>query len=450
MPSFLYRLRSTYERTDADENGHATSKTRHSPPPVHLTQPVDGIQQPTAPTASASRASSSAQAALFGCCYVLCFVPCLLYSAARATYRATQESCCRSSGRSTLGWLTGLFSALITLLLIIALAQDRFAHIHHHSASPAVDATLGAFRYCYPSVGTAHSMSCHNIDRHCSADGYALQTLVGYHGESVTCKRFDAFRAFFLLAFIASLSSPIALALSIVAPHWRSYVVTVSVAVAEAVCVLLSLVFFLPLLPPSSSAAPASSRLGSSFWLHFSSFVFALVVAALASYEERKRRRREWRAESGSSTDTDRVEAESIMAAAARRQGKPVTEMAATAGSAAAERLEEGAVVSGVFALGSDVEAELDLDSYEPTTSDRRLYANKAETGDDVEREYAQAAEEHEEEDDSKSGSGEQPGERAVGQQRAGLRTVGLATEQVEQKSAGAEERRTTASGKLP
>ena len=449
MPSFLYRLRDQYERTETEEQGTA-GKTRRSPPPIHLTLPVDGLQhQPAVIAAPSSRPSRPRQPVLYGCCYVLCFIPCLLLSAIRGCYHSVRRPRVRWSDRSTLKLLACLLSALGTLLMLIALAQDRFARLHYDAPSLPSDATLGSFHYCSSPPTTSHPHSCHTIDRHCTAGGYALIALVGHRGESVTCERFNAFRTFFLLAFITSLFSPVTLALYILRPRRIHYAVAVGAAVVEALCVLLSMVFFLPLLPSSSSASPlsASSQLGSSFWLHFTAFIFAVVVAALTSYEERKRRQNEWSAETESRSDRD--EAESIMAAAARRQGKPVADMAATtAGTAAAEQLEEGVVVSGMFALGSDVEHDLDLDHFaDSTSSDGRLHGRTLETVDVVEREYAHTAVEHDGGNESdEAGRGGVRGKEA----QVEMHTVGLSGVQPEQGSSEAEVRRKTASNRLP
>ena len=448
MPSFVYRLRDSYERTRTEEDGTADKK-RQSPPPIHLTQPIDGLQQPAAFAMPSSRAPSSTRSLLLSCCYVLCFIPSLLFSAVRAGCNFVRRSCCRTSNKPSLVLLTSTMSALITLFMVIALAQDRFAHVHYNAPSPPAAATIGSFHYCL-SAPTTDSPTCHTIDRHCTAGGYDLAALVGHRGESVTCERFDAFRAFFLLAFIASLSSPITLALYIVPPHWRHYALVVAVAVVEAACVLLSMIFFLPLLPRSSAAVPATSHLSSSFWLQFSAFLFAIVVAAVTSYEERKRRRDGWRANSG--PRSDRAEAESIMAAAARRQGKPITEMAvATAGTMAAEQLEEGVVVSGVFALGSDVEHDLDLDHYrDSTSSGGRQYTRDAETVDDVEREYAQTAQEHEANSESGKTGSARSGGKNKSQEQEQMHTVGLAGARPDRASGEADERRRTVGGRLP
>ena len=456
MPSFLYRLRE-YERTDNDDDG-AGSKRAYSPQPVHLTQRVDGPQQPVAIAVPSALTSPQPQPLLFRCCYVICFLPCLLFSAARACYRFVTRSDC-GSNLTALVLLASLLSVFITLFMIIALAQDRFARLHYTTPSLPAEATLGSFHYCYtphPTTTTPNpATTCHTIDRHCTAAHYDLPALVGHRGESVSCERFDAFRALFLLAFIVSLFAPVTFVLYVLRPGGLHYGLAVGVDVVVVVCVVLEMVFFLPLLPPSlaTSAMPATSTLSSSFWLQFSSMVFAAIVAAVTVYAEKKRRRNGWR-RADSVPRSDRAEAESIMAAAARRQGKPVTEMTvATAGTAAAEQLEEGQVVSGVFALGSDVEHDLDLDSYtDSASSNRRGRTRQHETSDDVEREYAQAADEHDRESESGMAVEGRVEGKEEGKSQVEMHTVGLASAQAEQHSAEGEERRKTmsVSSRLP
>ena len=450
MPSFVYRLRDAYERTETEEDG-AASNIKPSPPPVHLTQRVDGDQQPAAIALPASFASSQPPTLLYSCCYAICFIPCLLLSAIRLCCRAVRRDNSRANNRTGLVVLTSLLSALITVLMIAALAQDRFAYIHYTAPLVPADATLGSFRYCFSPFASHDSPTCHAIGRHCSAGGHELAALVGHRGESVTCDRFEAFRAFFLLAFLASLSSPIVIALHLWTSHWRQYALTVGVAVVEAVCALLSLVFFLPLLPPSSASAPATSRLASSFWLQFSCLLFALTVAALTSYGERQRRSSRWRSEV--EPRSDQAETESVMAAAARKQGKPATEMAttATAGTAAAERLEEGVVVSGVFALGSDVELDLDNFHGDSCNSDTQHDTRDTETVSDVEREYALAAEQRERECESDAAGSGREEEKETARQPVEMHTVGLASAHLDRDSGeAAAERKTTASNRLP
>ena len=254
MPSFLYRLRQcSYERADANEQ--PPPSTLDGLPPVFLAppshRPLSGPPSPCLPLRAAVSPSQCG--------------------------RALQRCYLDVSYRSWL-LLAAALSALLLLLLLSALCVDEFVIIHSRAADRPPEAVMGAFHYCALSPAS----SCHRIDQHCAAGGAELTTLLGYSSESGTCSRFDAFRAFFLLAFMLAIFAPFALlALSRQPGSWRLPFLVTSLHVAVALCSLLSMAFFLPMLPSSSSSsAPAWSRLSHSFWLLLCAFLLALALCS--------------------------------------------------------------------------------------------------------------------------------------------------------------------------
>ena len=358
MPSFVYSLRG-YEQANTCMGINSAPHTTPPlppitcPPPVRLARPVD-----------------ASAASLLGSCRRVTargFSTCT---------RRLQRWHWRSGIQSTPFFiLSSLLGGLVPIFLLIAAFIDRFVIVQSSSPLLPPVAQVGAFHYC--ALPPSSSPECHTIDSSCSAGSLSLSDLLGHEGETVSCSRFDGFRACFLLALILAVVAAVSLCSLLLLSPSRLHRLCFFLYCAVSLLLLLSLVMLLPMLPPSSASA-ASATLAASCWLELTAMPLAVLTAALLCLDSRRRRRereagRAQAESSHSSREPNSREEQSIMmerqqppepASLGQQRGVNVTASAAQqrqSCSSDSEDLEEDAEEVSLCSLSSEQQADTEV-----------------------------------------------------------------------------------------